>query len=89
MILAGSRGPRTRSQIDLKSKMAREGKGVGVTSFLGPGCFFSLDMFPFFINPTLSVFSEAGSELSSSDLRCVAAIQHISSSKQAPTSVGF
>lgn len=39
MILAGSRGPHTRSEIDLKSKMAREGQGAGVTSFLGPGCF--------------------------------------------------
>lgn len=28
--------------------MAREGKGAGVTSFLGPGCFYSLDMFLFF-----------------------------------------
>lgn len=25
--------------------MAREGKGAGVTSFLGPGCFYSLDIF--------------------------------------------
>lgn len=40
MILAGPRGPHTRSEIDLKSKMAREGQGAGVTSFLDPGCFF-------------------------------------------------
>lgn len=53
MILAGSRGPHTRSEIDLKSKMAGEGQGAGVTSFLGPGwlffslhmCFFSLFFF--------------------------------------------
>lgn len=87
MILAGSRGPRTRSWIDLKSKMARDGKGAGVTSFLGPGCFFSLDMFPP-PNPILSVFSDAGSQLLQLPKPAgFAEVEPISSSKQIPASV--
>lgn len=50
MILAGFRGPHTRSERDLavKFKMASwrvkgEKEVQGVSSFVNPGCFFSLD----------------------------------------------